>query len=116
MAPGLRSLTELYPALPARQQRRLVETAQSYLVDLDKAIQQVLAPSLARTGDEFMVSDEVIPLYGVGTTPQEAMADYRSVLVEYYESLEADKEELGEGLRKQLKVLHGVFDLAERGA
>jgi len=37
------------------------------------------------------------------------MADYRSVVVEYYESLIEDAARLGRVLRNQLEVLQGVL-------
>jgi hypothetical protein len=67
-------------------------------------------PSFA---DAFLMRDEKIPLYGVGKTPQVAMDDYRSVIVEYYESLEADADHLGEILNKQLATLRKVFTMLE---
>jgi len=103
------SLFETIVALPARQQRRLADEARHYYQALDRAIGKVLAPSVGRTGDQFMAVDEVIPLYGIGATPDEAMTDYRSVVVEYYESLEEDADALGQALRGQLAVLRQVF-------
>jgi hypothetical protein len=37
------------------------------------------------------------------------IAPYRSVIVEYYETLEADADHLGEILSKQLAILRKVF-------
>ena len=39
----------------------------------------------------------------------EAMADYRSVVAGYYETLEEDVDELGQALQGQLAVLRQVF-------
>ena len=103
------SLFEVIAALPARQQKRLADEARLYYQALDQAIGKILAPSVGRAGDQFMAVDEVIPLYGIGATPDEAMADYRSVVVEYYESLEEDADALGQALRGQLAVLRLVF-------
>jgi hypothetical protein len=103
------SLFENLAGLPACQQQRLVDEVRHYYHALDRAIGRVLAPSVGRTGDQFMVADEVIPLYGVGATPEEAMADYRSVVIEYCEGLEEDADELGQALQGQLAVLRQVF-------
>ena len=109
----VRSFVDLYTSLPVKQQKQLEEKAQSYIDALDQAIAHVLSPDLGKADDQFLVTDDLIPLYGVGATPQEAMADYRSVVVEYYESLEEDVEELGSSLRKQLEVLRQVFSRLE---
>lgn len=107
------SISDIFRDLPSRAQQRLAEEAWRYQQALDQAIGSVLAPTIGRSGDEFIVVDEVVPLYGVGATPQEAMEDYRSVVVEYYESLEEDADELGPSLRNQLDVLRRVFALVD---
>jgi len=112
---GGSSLPETLAALPMRQQKRLADEARTYYQALDRAIGRILAPSVGRTGDQFMAVDEVIPLYGVGATPDEAIADYRSVVVEYYESLEEDVDELGQALQGQLAVLRQVFGQVDQG-
>jgi isopenicillin N synthase-like dioxygenase len=48
-------------------------------------------------------------MYGVGPTVEEAMDDYRSALVEYYETLEEDANRLAKHLREQLELLRRVF-------
>jgi hypothetical protein len=113
---AVQSFVDVYSSLPVKQRRRLDEKAQAYIHALDQAIAKVLSPTVGKMDDQFLITDEIIPLYGVGTTPQEAMADYRSVVVEYYESLEEDVEELGDALRKQLEMLRQVFALVERAA
>ena len=105
----------LYAALPATQRQRLDKQAQAYIKALDQAIAQILSPTIGRADDQFLMTDEIIPLYGVGPTPEAAMADYRSVVVEYCESLVEDAEVLGRALRKQLDLLRHVFVLAEQG-
>jgi hypothetical protein len=111
---GVQSWADMYVSLPANQQKRLVEKAQVYIQALDRAIARVLSPTIGRPEGQFLVTDDVIPLYGVGSSPEEAMADYRSVVVEYYESLEADAKELGPALVKQLALLRQVFFLCAR--
>ena len=113
---GQQSFVSTYTSLPVRQQRRLEEQAQAYVQALDQAIAQVLSPTIGRSEDRFLVTDAVIPLYGVGPNPKEAMADYRSVVVEYYESLEEDAQELGRALREQLGLLRRVFSTLENDA
>jgi hypothetical protein len=103
-----------YTSLPVKQQKRLEEKAKTYIEALDQAIAQVLAPTIGRSEGQFLVTDDVIPLYGVGPGPEEAMADYRSVVVEYYESLEDDVKELGHTLQGQLELLRQVFSLLEK--
>lgn len=111
---GVQSLVDTYKSLPVRQRRRLEEKAQAYIQALDQAIAEVLSPTIGRSQGQFLVTDEVIPLYGVGPSPEEAMADYRSVVVEYYESLEEDAEELGRALREQLELLRQAFSLLDK--
>lgn len=104
---------DIYTSLPTDAQARLRNEAAQVQAALDRAIHMILQPTVARSGDEFLTCDEVIPLYGMGKTPQAAMDDYRSVLVEYYESLEADADHLGEVLQAQLAILRKVFALLE---
>jgi hypothetical protein len=100
---------DVYTSLPTGVQAHLWAEAAQVQAALDRAIRAVLQPTIARSADTFLMRDEIIPLYGTGETPQAAMDDYRSVVVEYYESLDADAERLGETLRKQLGVLRKVF-------
>jgi len=111
---GFQPFANLYRSLPVQAQKRLQETARGYVKALDRAIAEVLSPVAGRSGDLFLVADEIIPLYGVGPTPEAAAADYRSVVVEYYESLQEDAGELADVLREQLEVLRQVLALAER--
>jgi hypothetical protein len=115
-APTVQPFMSLYTSLPVAQRRRLEAQAQAYIQALDRAIAQVLAPTIGRADGQFLVTDEIIPLYGVGPTPEAAMADYRSVVVEYYESLIEDAARLGHVLHNQLEVLQQVFTLVEQGA
>lgn len=104
---------DIYSSLPTGAQARLRAEAAQVQAAFDRAILLILQPTVARSGDEFLMRDEVIPLYGVGKTPQAAMDDYRSVLVEYYESLEADADHLGETLQVQLATLRTLFAMLE---
>jgi len=112
---AVRPFENLYTVLPVTQRQRLDKQARAYTKALDQSIAQVLSPTIGRADDQFLMTDEIIPLYGVGLTPEAAMADYRSVVVEYYESLVEDVQVLGHTLREQLNVLRQVFTLAEQG-
>jgi len=111
---AVRPFENLYTALPVTQRQRLDKQARAYTKALDRAIAKVLSPTIGRADDQFLMADEIIPLYGVGLTPDAAMADYRSVVVEYYESLVEDAQVLGDALREQLDVLRQVLVLAEQ--
>lgn len=104
---------DIYATLPAGVQVRLQAEATQVQSALDRAIMAILQPTVARSADSFLVRDEIIPLYGIGQTPQAAMDDYRSVVVEYYESLEADADQIAESLQVQLGILRRVFALLE---
>jgi len=98
----------LWGTLPARQRERVAERISSSIDALDREINRALRPSVGRSESGYLVSDDLIPLYGVGPTPAEAMGDYRSVVVEYYEGLEADAAELGAELRRHLQLLRPI--------
>lgn len=104
---------DIYATLPAGAQVRLQAEATQVQSALDRAIMAILQPTVARSTDSFLVRDEIIPLYGIGQTPQAAMDDYRSVVVEYYESLEADADRIAESLQVQLGILRRIFALLE---
>ncbi len=109
------SLTDMYAVLPVKQKKHIEKNLQSYFNSLDASIAGILSPSIGKTDDNFfLAADECIPLYGVGKTPKEAMDDYRSVVIEYYESLEKDADELDAELKHQLELLRRVFDGAEK--
>ena len=116
LSPSVQSLVDVCASLPAKQQRSLAEKAQEYVMVLDRAISEVLSPGVGESDGQFVASDEIIPLYGVGPNPEDAMADYRSVVVEYYETLEEDADTLGEPLLEQLRILRRVFGLTEENA
>jgi hypothetical protein len=108
------AVSEVFSTLPVPTQERLAWQALRCQKALDRAIEMVLRPSVGRADDRFMVVDEMVPLYGVGVTPKEAMDDYRSVVKEYYEDLERDADELGPSLQAQLETLRRVFSLADQ--
>jgi hypothetical protein len=106
-------LSTLYGSLPRQRRHSLLTQAEEYVASLDKAIARYLAPDVDRDGENYLVTDEIIPMYGVGPTVEEAMDDYRSALVEYYDTLEEDADRLAKHLREQLELLHRVFALSE---
>ena len=110
---NMQPFIDVYATLPACVQVRLYTEATQVQAALDRAIAVIIEPTIARNADAFLMRDEKIPLYGVGKTPQAAMDDYRSVIVEYYETLEADADHLGEILSKQLAILRKVFAMLE---
>ncbi len=110
---NMQPFIDVYATLPTGAQVRLYAEATQVQTALDRAIVAILQPTIARSADAFLMRDEKIPLYGVGKTPQAAMDDYRSVIVEYYESIEADADHLGETLREQLATLRKVFAMLE---
>ncbi len=50
----------------------LLMQAKEHVASLDKAIAQYLAPDVDRDGENYLVTDEIIPMYGVGPTVEEA--------------------------------------------
>ncbi|NCO37967.1 MAG: hypothetical protein COZ06_15150 [Armatimonadetes bacterium CG_4_10_14_3_um_filter_66_18] len=105
---------DLFASLPRQRQRRLEDQTLTYVRALDQSIAKILSPTVAKSEGQFLVTDELIPLEGAGATPQEAMADYRSVVVEWCESLEEEAHELAGPLRKQLALLQQVLSSAEQ--
>ncbi len=57
----------------------MTDVGVTYIKALDQTIAQVLSPTIGRPEDQFLVTDEVIPLYGAGPSPEEAMADSMSL-------------------------------------
>jgi hypothetical protein len=60
-------------------------------------------------GDNYFVSDEVLNLYGVGTSVEEAKEDYWTAVKEYYADLSADADRLVAYLQEHLNFLRKVF-------
>ncbi len=108
------SFSHVYTLLSEKRQTQIGKKARIYFDALDAVIADILSPTIDKTENLFLASDKHIPLYGVGATPEEAMDDYRSVVISYNESLEGDSSELNADLRRQLKILRQVFDRAER--
>ena len=108
------SLMDMFSVLPIKKQKYIEKNIQTYFESLDASIADILCPSIGKTEDNFfLLADEYIPLYGMGKTPKEAMNDYRSVVIEYYENLEKDANELDAELKHQLDILRRIFDKVE---
>ena len=104
-------LLNLYQILPTQQRQQIVRKAQDYVLALDRAINAVLAPTVRwdEAQGQYVALDDVIPLYGVGSTVKEALDEYRSVVVEYYESLEENEAQLSDWLKEQFVTLRQIF-------
>jgi prevent-host-death family protein len=60
-------------------------------------------------GDNYFVSDEVLNLYGVGASVEEAREDYWTAVQEYYADLSANADSLVAYLQGHLDFLRKVF-------
>jgi hypothetical protein len=60
-------------------------------------------------GDNYFVSDEVLKLYGVGTSVEKAKEDYWTAVQEYYADLSANADSLVAYLQERLDFLRKVF-------
>jgi len=60
-------------------------------------------------GERFFVSDDIVDLYGVGDTLDEARQDYWLAVQDAYADLSANAEHLARHLQKQLAFLRQVF-------
>lgn len=52
----------------------------------------------------WIVRDEVVNMYGIGATEQDAIDDYEAVVWEYYDELQQGN--LGDNLVQHLEYLH----------
>ncbi len=55
--------------------------------------------------DKVIVSDEQVDMYGCGPTLNDALADYRQSLVQYFDWLQANEATLASHLRDHLEWL-----------
>jgi hypothetical protein len=60
-------------------------------------------------GDRYFVADEVVDLYGVGSTLDEARQDYWTAAEECYAELSANADRLAAPLKAQLSHLQDIF-------
>ncbi len=56
-------------------------------------------------GDEFVVTDAMVNMYGSGLTENEAVKDYKISIIAYFTELKADKARLGNNLLRHLDYL-----------
>lgn len=60
-------------------------------------------------GEYYCVSEDVLDLYGIGDTPEEARQDYWLAMQDYYADLSANADRLTERLQKHLAILRPIF-------
>ncbi len=56
-------------------------------------------------GDEFVVTDAMVNMYGSGLTENEAIKDYKTSIMAYFAELKVDKARLGDNLLRHLDYL-----------
>jgi prevent-host-death family protein len=67
-------------------------------------------PVLVRfDGERYFISDDVLDLYGVGRTLDEAREDYWLAVQDYYEDLSANADRLAGHLQEHLAFLRRIF-------
>jgi hypothetical protein len=64
-------------------------------------------------GDRYFVSDDIVDLYGVGTTLEEARQDYWTAVQDCYADLSANADKLADPLKAHLAYLQGIFVAGE---
>ncbi len=104
------TLSRLYGSLPARERKGLLRQAERRAEALDAAIARYIPTTVEWDQDHYLISDETVNMYGVGATVGEALAEYRSMLVEYYEGLAEHPESLSARLREHLALLRKIFE------
>ena len=106
-------LNRLYDGLPPRQRHLLVQQAESYAATVDRLITRLLPVKVEEGGEGYIVSDDIVEMYGSGPTVEEAMADYKVALLDCYESLIETESELSDTLQKRLDFLKRIFEPEE---
>ncbi len=104
----------LYDRLPPRQRYLLIRQAESYAATVDRLIARLLPVKVEEGGEGYIVSDDIVEMYGTGPTVEEAMNDYRVALLDCYESLLETEGELSDTLQKRLDFLKRIFEPAEQ--
>jgi hypothetical protein len=74
-------------------------------VRLSEPLLLTIQTDVVPTGIEVIAFEPYIHAYGVGATIEEALAEYKSMLLDLYEELQASEEILSTSLREQLKYL-----------
>lgn len=65
-------------------------------------------PVTVEDDDGFVVSDDIVNMYGAGDTLAEAKQDYKDNVLIYHEWLQVGR--LGPGLEKHLEYLNGKLN------
>ena len=66
--------------------------------------------SVEKTEDgQTIVADELLSTYGVGDTVREALDEFMSMLLDYYEELSESRVDLSRFLSRQLHILERVL-------
>jgi len=60
-------------------------------------------------GQQYFINDDVIDLYGVGDTPDEARQDYWLAVQDYYDDLTTNAGRLAGHLQEHLAFLRQIF-------
>ena len=71
----------------------------------DYELLNVVHITIEKDGNQFIVSDDKVDMFGVGGTIDEAKIDFELSLGEYYESLTEDEEHLHDHLKEHLSYL-----------
>jgi hypothetical protein len=66
--------------------------------------------SMAIDESTVVIGDNIINMYGCGDKLDEAVADYKKSIHEYYADLKANEDELGDNLQKHLSNLRGKLE------
>jgi hypothetical protein len=64
-------------------------------------------------GDRYFISDDIVDLYGVGATLEEARQDYWTAVQDYYADLSANADKLADPLKVHLAYLQGICAAGE---
>ena len=108
-------LNRLYDRLPPRQRRLLMQQAESYVVNVERLIAQLLPLNVEEIDGGYILSDNLIDMYGTGATIEEATADYKAALLDCYESLIETGGRLSDPLQKRLDTLKRILEPEEQG-
>jgi hypothetical protein len=58
----------------------------------------------------YLVSDDFVYLYGMGETQNEAINEYKSMLIDLFEELISSEKVLSPNLQEQLKYLRSIIE------
>ena len=57
----------------------------------------------------IIITDDIINMYGVGDTITEAIKDYKSVVLSYFDDLKLNEKKLGQPLKTHLNYLKDMI-------